>query len=106
MARGTREPLRIADALATRSSIFSRAGQRAKALRDVAEVNRLAQQIADRPSRKRLEADASIAEAFARRDLDDHAVIARLTYAIDLLRSLQVPMSLPQHSVPQSPWRR
>jgi tetratricopeptide (TPR) repeat protein len=96
LARVTGEPLRIAHALVARSSIFSRAGRRAEALDDVAEINRLAQKIADVPSRQRLLADASIAEAFARRDVDDRAAITSLTSAIDLLRGLKVPMSLAQ----------
>lgn len=96
LARDTGEPLRIAHALVSRSSIFSRGGRRAEALGDIAEVNRLAQQITDTPSRMRLQAETKIAEAFARRDLDDRAVIHDLTQAIDLLRSLDVPMKLAQ----------
>jgi tetratricopeptide (TPR) repeat protein len=96
LARTTGEPLRVGHALVARSSIFSRAGRRADALHDIAEVDRLKQQIIDLPSRQRLEAEASTVEALARRDVDDRAVIGSLTHAIELLRNLKVPMTLPQ----------
>jgi CHAT domain-containing protein len=96
LARATGEPLRVADALVSRSSIFSRIGRRADALRDVAEVRRLAPRIGDVPSRKRLLADADIAEALARRDVDSATVIERLTEAIDLMQDQQAPTVLAQ----------
>ena len=96
VARATDEPLRIADALVARSAILSRAGRRAEALRDVAEVNRLAGTIVDAPSRNRLLADACTAEAFAQRDADPRSAVASLTRAIDLLWDQQAPMLMAQ----------
>lgn len=95
VARASGEPVRIADALVNRSSIFVRAGRRAEALHDVAEVDRLAQKIIDLPSRKRIGIDARITEAFAVR-ANGGAEIASLTRALGLMRELDFPMKRAQ----------
>ena len=96
VARASGEPVRIADALVNRSSVLVRAGRRAEALRDVAEVDRLAEKITDLPSRKRIGIDARISEAFALRDTDGRAEIASLTRCLELMRELEFPMKRAQ----------
>ncbi|MEO8381625.1 MAG: CHAT domain-containing protein [Acidobacteriota bacterium] len=89
-ARAVGDPMRVPDALVSRSAALSRAGRRDEASRDLAEVRRLAPHIADAPTRERMEADASAAEALAYRGFDDRRVVESLSGAIDRFRSLSM----------------
>lgn len=96
VAREASDPMRLPDALVARSAVLSRAGRRDDALRDLADVWRLAPRIADLPTRRRMEADAGTAEAFAYRDLDDRRVLESLSRALDRYRSLDMQAFLAQ----------
>jgi tetratricopeptide (TPR) repeat protein len=96
LARAGSDHMRVADALVARSSVLVRADRRDDALRDLAEVHRIAPELSDVPTRLRLEADASAVEAFAYRDRDDRRVIASLSRAIDVFRELEMRVFLVQ----------
>jgi tetratricopeptide (TPR) repeat protein len=88
LAKSTKEPMRLADMLVFRSPVLTSAGRRAEALRDIDDALRLMPQIPDAPTRQRLLADASAAEAFAYRDSDDRRVVDSLTSALERFRTL------------------
>jgi tetratricopeptide (TPR) repeat protein len=90
IARASVGPMRLPDALVFRAWVLVQAGKRDEALRDLAEVFRLAPGIPDEPTRRRLEADANAVDALAHRERDDHRVVASLTRALDALQELEM----------------
>jgi CHAT domain-containing protein/tetratricopeptide (TPR) repeat protein len=92
----SRNPLQIADALITRSTILRMRGQRAAALRDLDEANRYAAQIKHAASRERMQAVAAAAEAFAYREADDQRAIDSLSRAIEFSHKVELRMPLAQ----------
>jgi len=96
ITREAGDPLWLADSLVSRSSTLTRAGRREDGLRDIAEARRLMPQVVDIPSRRRLQVGASVAEAFAYRDVDDRRVVSSLSTAIGLARTLEMRTFLAQ----------
>lgn len=96
LSRESGAALRIADSLVVRSTIFTRLGRRADALRDLTEGAGAVQGIADNPTQMRVLADIASAESFAYRGADDQRTVANLTRAIDLFRTLQFHVHIAQ----------
>ncbi|HEX2836272.1 MAG TPA: CHAT domain-containing protein [Thermoanaerobaculia bacterium] len=94
VARTMPDPMRLPDALVSRSSVLSRTGQREQALRDLAEVRQVASRIGDDKTRLRLQADACAAEAYANRDYDDRRAIENLSCAYDILNEMGMRATL------------
>jgi tetratricopeptide (TPR) repeat protein len=96
VARASGEPLRIIDALVSGGLILLRTGRRHEALRDIAEARRQAWTIEDEPSRERLIADTSAAEAIANKGVNDREVVRSLTDAVERMRALDMWILLAQ----------
>jgi len=94
MARREKDPMRLPDALVSRSAVLGRAGRSVEAVRDLTEMRTLVPRVEDAPTRQRLEADAGVAEALAYRDRDDRRVLEALSGAIDRFRQLNMRASL------------
>jgi len=88
VSRESGEPLRIADSLIVRSTIFMQLKRRADALRDLAEAPAAVRMVTDPKTQKRLLSDLASAEAFADRGVDDRRAIDGLTRSIDISRAL------------------
>lgn len=88
LSRESGEPLRIADSLIIRSTIFTQLNRRAEALRDLAEAPAVVRRVTDSQTQKRLLADLASAEAFADRGVDDSRAVDELTRALDLSSAL------------------
>jgi CHAT domain-containing protein/tetratricopeptide (TPR) repeat protein len=96
LARRNGDPLPIADALITRSTILLRNGNRNAALQDLGEAQRLAQTIDDPPARERIVADLGTAEALAWRQVDDRRAIISLTLPLQFFGRVGFRMHLAQ----------
>lgn len=96
LARASRDPYRIAMALAVRSTLHLRLGKRGAALRDVEEARRVAALMKDPEAREKMAADLDAAEAFAVREVDERRAIDLLDRSIAFMRSRESHISRAQ----------